>query len=356
MGDLSLEDYGQVGHGYTNGGAAASANEHARHFIAVEDNKKQQISIPPPPTSSQLTLSIRAQQSCGISVALSGASGILTTMPTDPLVKSTVKALLEATSNPFALSASDALLAATKLCSEQKCVAVVQALQEQQQQHNMANSLLPDWITLSIEHGTIAVSTSIHYHRGLSQPQPLSPTEESFKHSCNNNPFPILFRLVCDARTGSFIPTFPRSLHLLRRLACNDAQASEPAAIRAAASIPTNRPTRTLATSSTTTSNTTSNYYTHSSFSSGRTVRDAFDGLIRSMNVLAYRVGLGGDWVNHDDYVVNMASHQLRQKAVQSACVDVRTSLIKCCALSSLYGLCPLACSIAFGLAATPDL
>ena len=39
--------------------------------------------------------------------------------------------LIEAASNPLALSASDALLAATRLCAEQKCQATVKALQKE---------------------------------------------------------------------------------------------------------------------------------------------------------------------------------------------------------------------------------
>ena len=298
LGDLSLQDGEEK---QTNGNTATQQ----RHPLT--DNKYRTES------TSQLILSIRAEANAGLRVALSGASSILRTAATEPRARSTVEELLEAASNPFALSASDALLAATRLCADRKCYAVVQALQK--------SSILPSWIALSVEHGSIAIATRIKYY-GI----------EMNASSSRAGSMPILFRLMCDARTGSFVPTFPRSLRLLRRLACNEIHASEPVAIRTA-SLPPNR--RRAAGANT----------------SGRCVRDAFAGLIRSMNALGYRTGVGGTW---DD--LDSQSSLLRHRAIQSACTDVKTSLVTCCAMSALFGLAPIAMASAVGLDATPDM
>jgi hypothetical protein len=263
--------------------------------------------------TNQLTLSIRAEPDKGVKVSLSGASGIMSAMSVQPHLASTVQELLEAVSNPFALSASDALLAATRLCAERKCHAVAKALQP-----NEGKSFLPDWILLTVERGSLAVATRVKY-RGIA----------------NDNKdagMPILFRLVCDARTGSFVTTFPRSSQLLRKLAANDIEASEPMALRIA-SLPENR-RRVIGANS-----------------SGRVVRDAFDGLTRSMNVLGQKTGVGGNWDNTDDRSV-----RLRERSIQSACADVRISISKCCGMAALYGLAPLALGGATGLSAVADM
>ena len=69
------------------------------------------------------------------------------------------------------------------------------------------------------------------------------------------------------------------------------------------------------------------------------------------MNVLGQRVGVGGAWDNIDD-----KSASLRERSVQSACTDVRISLIKCCGMAALYGMTPLAMGAALGLEAVPDM
>ena len=138
--------------------------------------------------------------------------------------------------------------------------------------------------------------------------------------------------MLCDARTGSFVPTFPRSMHLLRKLACDDIHASAPVALRIA-SVPLNR--RRIAGSN----------------STGRVVREAFDSLVRSMNLLGQRVGVGGSWDDIDD-----RSYLLRQRAIQSACIDVKTSLISCCGMAALYGVVPLALGSSVALEAITDM
>ena len=280
----------------------------------------------PTPSSSQLTLTIRAESSTGIIVSLSGGTDMINMDgPRQPNIQGTINDLIEAATNPMALSASDALLAATKLCAEFKCQAVVDALQPTTNTGsstiaNNINPFLPPWIQLSVQSGCIAVATNLSYH-GI----PTAATEPSRKKA-------ILFQLICNARTGSFVVTFPRSMHLLRQLACDDIHASAPVALRIA-SVPLNR--RRIAGSN----------------STGRVVREAFDSLVRSMNLLGERVGVGGSWDDIDD-----RSYLLRQRAVQSACTDVKTALISCCGMTALYGVVPLALGTSIGLAAIPDM
>jgi len=295
-GDLTLDGTNTTGTNGQDTTAAVAAGQ--RDYTSV---------------TNQLTLSIRAHVDAGVKVSLSGAAGMMSTMIVQPHVASLVKELLEAVSNPFALSASDALLAATKLCAEQKCHAVSKALQPGQ-----GKSCLPDWILLTVERGSIAVAARVNYH-GIDAKN-------------KEKGMPILFRLLCDSRTGSFVPTFPRSTQLLRKLACNDIEASEAMALRIAG-LPQHR--RRVA----------------GAISSGRVVRDAFDGLVRSMNVLGQKAGVGGAWDNLDDRSV-----LLRERSIQSACADVQISLSKCCGMAALYGLAPLALGSATGLSAVTDM
>ena len=280
-----------------------------------------------PPSSSQLTLTIRAESESGIIVSLSGGTDMMKMDgPRRPNIQATIVDLIEAATNPMALSASDALLAATKLCAEFKCQAVVDALQPTTKDNNMNtannknNTLLPPWIQLSVQSGCIAVAVNLHYH-GV----PTSPGEQPRKKA-------LLFQMICDARTGSFVVTFPRSMHLLRLLACDDIHASAPVALRIA-SVPLNR--RRIAGSN----------------STGRVVRDAMESLVRSMNLLGQRVGVGGSWDDIDD-----RSYLLRQRAVQAACTDVKTALISCCGMAALYGVVPLAVGCSLGLEAITDM
>eukprot|EP00977_Amphora_coffeiformis_P009015 scaffold2043_cov166-Amphora_coffeaeformis.AAC.14 len=256
----------------------------------------------------ELILCIRADTERGIRVSVSGGSA-LQAPDTPAHCQSAARDLMVAASNPLALSASDALLAATRLCAEQKCRATVKALRKE----------MPDWIELSLERCGIVVAANIRYHGVVPQRD-------------TNQSRPVLFRLGCDARTGSFVSLFSRSTYLLRRLAGNDLHASEAIAVRVA-SVPSNR--RRAARSD----------------SSGRIARDAFDSLIRSMNVLGQRVGVGGHW---DD--VDEMSPSLRERNIAQACRDVRHALITACGVAALYGLAPLAIGAAFGVAATPDM
>eukprot|EP00539_Tryblionella_compressa_P005224 CAMPEP_0178776172 /NCGR_PEP_ID=MMETSP0744-20121128/24583_1 /TAXON_ID=913974 /ORGANISM="Nitzschia punctata, Strain CCMP561" /LENGTH=290 /DNA_ID=CAMNT_0020433197 /DNA_START=71 /DNA_END=943 /DNA_ORIENTATION=+ len=86
-------------------------------------------------------------------------------------------------------------------------------------------------------------------------------------------------------------------------------------------------------------------------FGSGRAVRDAFESLSRSMNVLGQRTGVGGAWRDRDD-----KSASLRQRAIHLACQDVKVSLMTCCGMAALYGLSAVAMGVATGVQASPDM
>ena len=276
------------------------------------------------PPTNQLTLTLRATANLGIVASLSGfragerlgGGSPAQDDDYDPADRAAVEEIGRATGNPLALSASDALLAATRWCADKKCHAVAEALQHQ------AHVPLPPWITLSVERGSIAVAVQVRYH-GI----PLDNHSEE-----RGGGRPTLFRLLCDARTGSFVVCFPRQCHLLRGLACNALEASEPVSLRLA-SLPPNRRRAAGATSS------------------GRVVRDAFEGLVRSLNLLGQRTGVGGSWDNLDD-----KSSLLRGRAIQSACADVRQSLVKSCGMAALFGLASVALGTALGLDPVPDM
>ena len=255
--------------------------------------------------TNKFVLSIRAESESGMHVSLSGGHVIMETAKSDPIVERTVKKLLAAASDPFALSASDVLLAATTLCGERKCHAVVQALQHSE------SSILPKWMRLSVERGGIAVAAQV-----------------SFGTQTTESPFVVLFRLECDARTGSFVFTFPRSATLLRMLSCNHPSASDAMALRMAKA--SQHRQKGMAATAT-----------------GRFVKDSFDGLTRSMNMLGQRTGVGGEWVNAND-----ADAVLRQRSIRVACGDVKASLATCCGVAAVYGLSALSLGVATGVTA----
>jgi hypothetical protein len=275
-------------------------------------------SINNPTVTNQLTLSIRAEPNVGIRVSLSGAESIMEFATVHPHIRSTIRELLEATSNPFSLSASEALLAATRLCAERKCYTMVQYLPPH----------LPSWISLQVDRGSIAVAAKIQYFVG-----------GDTKTTQTNDPV-ILFRLACDSRTGAFVPTFARSTRLLQLLACNDFRAaSDATALRAANMARFRR------------SSVSSMRSGASTLSSGRVVRDAFESLSRSMNVLGQRTGVGGTWKDH-----NQESSSLRFRSIQLACKDVKVSLMTCCGVAALYGLVAVTMDIATGVDPSPEM
>jgi hypothetical protein len=266
-----------------------------------------------PPVTNQLTLSVRAEGDLGIRVSLSGGESIMESVNDQQHCRLAITNLLEASSNPFGLSASDVLLAATSLCAERKCHSIVQALEPRN-----GKSMLPRWIHLHVERGSIGVSANI-YCDGNGRNE-LS----SFNV--------VLFRLACDARTGNFVPTFSRSMWLLRSLACNDLSASEANSLQIA-KLAQNRRKGV------------------SGNSSGRFVRDSFEGLSRSVNALGQKTGVGGPWCD-----VDKMSASLRFRAIQTSCADVRESLVTCCVVATAYGFSALALGIASGVSASADL
>ena len=287
--------------------ASATTPENSDETSSIDEARKDIT----PPVTNQLTLSIRAETNVGIRVSLSG--GMPKAQTEQPHIQATLQELLDAAANPFALSASGALLAATRLCAEQKCHAIVRALQPP----DSPSPLLPPWMHLTVERTCIAVCARITYH--------------GIPHD-NDAPMVELFRLTCDARTGNFVCMFARSTNLLRLLACNDIRASESTTLRIM-SLPPKR--RRVAGAN----------------SIAKIVRDALDGLTRSMNALGYRTGVGGVWKDRDGM-----SASLRQRAIQSACGDARVALIKACGIVAMYGLSALALGVATGVTVTHDM
>jgi hypothetical protein len=253
-----------------------------------------------PPSTSQLSLSIRAMSDVGIQVAISGGEMIQNRVQYDVHSRMTMERLLDAASNPFMLSASNSILAATTLSAQQRCHAMVEAL---------SLSQLPSWMRLYVESGCISVSAKVSYSRTTSAPT-------------------ILFRLACDARTGNFVGTFCRSAKLLWLLTSNEP--SEAVALRIAK---------------------LGNRKGPAALTSGRVVRDAFEGLTRSINVLANRAGVGGPWIDLDS-----KSELLRQRSIQLACQDATKSLVSCCGMAVVYSLCAIAIGVATGISAQADL
>jgi hypothetical protein len=290
--------------------------DQAQAPLVLEDRTKGRTQVTTE-FSNQLTLMIRAQAHKGIKVLLSGGDNMMhATGQQRKGHETTIQKLLDAASNPFALSASDALMAATKLCAAFKCRAVVEALQTSA---SLSGDMkhLPSWMRMKYEGGSVAVAARIHYH-GV-------PDDTS-------RGMPVLFHITCDARTGSFVPVFPRSMQLLRRLACNDGQASEELSLRLA-SVPLNRRKAV------------------GSNSAGRAVREAFDSLIRSMNLIGQRVGVGGKWEDIDDQ-----STSLRERSIATACADVKSALTMCSGMAALYGIVPIAIKASVGLEASSEM
>jgi hypothetical protein len=263
------------------------------------------------PKTSQLTLSIQAISGVGIVVSLSGGKSIRDRSKNQSHTQSTLEKFLDATSNPFALSASNALLAATNLCAEERCHAIVEALQPL-----TGKRYLPSWIHLSVESGSIAVSANVTY-RSSGMTRDVASV--------------VIFRLACDLRSGTFVGTFCRSAKLLRRLVSN-----EPS----------------LVDHSTRRNNDGKSRSRHTPIvSSGRIVRDAFDSLTRSIDLLGTRTGVGGSWVNRD-----AMSESLRERAIQIACDDAKNCLTTCCGIAVVFGLCSVAIGVATGVTAEADL
>lgn len=275
----------------------------------------------------RLSLSIRAVTTVGLVVSMSGGSNLADNASVH--TQRNINKLLSSIRNPFELSMSDALLAATVLCADQRCHAVVAALTDRKSNN------LPSWLHLSVECGTISVAALISY-----------PTSSSAPSPAEARPFTILFRLACDSRTGRFVPVFPRPANLLRLLACNDPTVSEVQSFRMAMT------TGALAAAAKRGgSNATNRADSVSREFTGRIVRDAFDALARSTDTLGRKCGVGGDWND-----IDAQSALLRAKSIDQTCRDVRVSLMNCSAMAAVFGVATMALKIAGGVDPVADM
>ena len=275
----------------------------------------------------------------GLQVSISGGNNVMETLqsmskemhPTSH-VKRNVEKLLSSVQDPFQLSASDALLNAAVICAEFRCQATHEALNRlsNHKYQNRTSSQtrqphgLPSWLHLSVECGSISVAASISYHG-----------EEDVKR-----PPVTLFRLACDSRTGCFIPIFPQSASLLRHLVCNDPNASEVQLLRQAKMSLSLEAKSSRATAR------------RGMEMTGRIVRDAFDSMTRSMDILGRRVGVGGDWDTNDE----KSAASLRDKSIMQACDDVRASMMTCVGIAAVFSVGAIAAAVASGTNPEPDM
>lgn len=256
--------------------------------------------------SQQLTLSIRAHPVKGMAVSLSGGELITQEAKHKAEILQGIDQLLAAASDPFDLSASDALLAATRLCARLYCRAVVDALKAADH---------ATWVHVSADPSGASLTISAHvsyqgYNNGFQE-----PTE--------------LFRMVCDSRSGCFVATFPPAMKMLRELA--DDGKDENWQLRLARVPPHRR--RVVG-----------------SNSSGRVVKDAFDGAVRSLNLLGQRTGVGA-WNDED----GENSIRLRDRAIRAAAADAHIAIAKCSGLVAQYGLAPVAMQMSTGVEVSVD-
>ena len=278
----------------------------------------------------RLTLEIRAVPSTGLEVSLSGGNE---KQGDNTHLRRNIKQLLSSLQDPFQLSVSDALLCAVVICAERRCRSVTEALlktRKIQSVDSASGKTLPSWLHLSVECGSISVSVKLSYD-GV----------DTFKEP-NDRPPVLLFRLACDSRSGKFVATFPRATSLLRRLACNDPSASEGQLLRQVKS----------AVGASSSASDKRRAAARSNESTGRSVREAFLSLTRSMDILGRRVGVGSEW----DDIDPRFSPALREKSIMEACGDVCVSLMTCAGIGAVYGIGALAIGVTGGTNALPDI
>ena len=288
-------------------------------------------------SAKRLALEIFAFPKLGIRVRLSGGDSVMPLVGDGNLCRSSihlrrnVEKLLLSIRDPFCLSISDSLLAATVICAERRCQAVVDALLSTKDKIGSdARTSFPPWLYLKAECGTISVGVKINYHSDQNTVK--NPSEDPV----------LIFRLACDSRTGRFIVTFPREASLLRLLACNDPRSSEVQLLRQA---------KVAALLTHTSSDKRRAAAAGGKDLTGRAVRDAFVGLTRSMDVIGRRAGIGGKWEDIDN-----SSSALRQKSISSACSEVYLSLMSCSAIAAVYGVAAIAAGVATGTNAVVDM
>lgn len=298
--------------------------------------------------------------------------------------------------NPFSLSAADAILAATSLCAYFKCFAVVEALTKTNTTTTSTmtatsspsvsvSPLLPLWMECTMDANTITISVKVTYDTKATNNTSSNDSRSTAERS-GHGAVP-LFRVMCDTRTGQFIPVFSSSTSLLRSCACHDLSISRNAvdlynhqlrASSASAVIPsstsvTNKSKKVTTTSTAHPAQSLPTMKRHPATSAvlkdltGHIVRDAFDGLVRSIDNLSHKAGVGADqWDDYDTHngsssrkssgTVSTTNSQLRANAVRSACVEVKQSLLACCGLAAVYGIGGSALSLASGVNAMIDM
>ena len=238
----------------------------------------------------------------GIQVYLTGAAYYSST---DYYSKDDVTNVLQHIQNSQQISISHAILAATVICAKQKCQALVQY-------YNSSKHNNIPWMSVSADGGNIVVSY---------QQQ-------------NSTKTTVLFRVEVDSKTGNFIVTFPKSYTILYSL------------------LPTNN----TATSTTKTANKKKQKQQQQQKGlTKRFIKDAVDGLVRSMEVLSKRVGVGVNPTtskNKDEVEVML----LRERAMDSASVDVQKSLMICSAIAYTYGIGAISLAIASSVQVLPDM
>ena len=331
LGDLTLAS-DQNSHKPTDSSSVSSksrsGNEVQKHLFRPDGK-----------AAGRLTLCMRAVAGVGVVASLSAGDDVMDAIDEDTTsttakskkqreetthqnhLQRIISRIVTATSSPFDLSASDALLAATTLCAERRCEAAVEAI-EKTDGAAAESPRLPPWIKLVVECGTISVGAKISYHGADAG-------------SASDDEYVELFRLECDSKTGKFVPTFSRDAVLLRMLSCNDSRASELQALSSA----------TMA------GRRTQMKYVSGDDLTGRAVREAFDGLSRAMSLLGERVGVGGTWVDSESTAAS-----LRARAVEVACRDVRKSLATCAGMAAIFGLSALAAKVSSGVEALVDV
>ena len=315
VGDLS--EYSTVDERSSNVSTNTRNQRQDDNFLPKSDNRG----------NKRLSLCIRAVPTVGLVVSLSGGSGVEndddTTTAISHHMKRNADKLLSSIQDSFQLSMSDALLAATVLCADRRCQAVVTSL------NNQKINILPEWIHLEVECGTISVAAIITYSTSSKTTNKRSPT--------------VLFRLACDSRSGRFVPIFPRPASLLRLLACNDPSSSDIQSLHNA------RMASAFARSGGTSKRGASDIASRES--TGRIVRDAFDALSRSMDTLGRKCGVGGRWND-----IDAQSASLREKSINQTCHDVRASLITCSGIAAVFGVGSMGLKIAGGVDPVVDM
>jgi hypothetical protein len=360
-------------HDNTNASTSVSASgisEFEPHVLKLDDNKESQ----------RLSLFIRTVPRVGLVVSLPGGEEVMSFLQKHKdagsdssdtnsnssssdysYLKRNVDKLQGAVHNPFSLSAADAILAATVICAHFKCAAVVEALQSLPEE-----TALPSWMSLRVEAGTITVSVQITYddHDDDSNAQQQQPPP------LNSRAPVAVFRTLCDTRTGKFVPVFPSSMILLRALSCNDLRVSAVARFQANSMASANQMKRRA-------------IGALGKDMSGRIVKDAFDGLVRSMDSLSDKAGVGvtqwedlydttttssstnnagndttGGDVNNENtpHRKLSANAKLRAKTVEVACGDVKRSLQSCCGMAAVYGVAAGAMTVTCGADVMVDM